>query len=404
MTWFVGADWDKAKCVVEGRRGDEVVRRTVKRDPDAVVDFVKELRAGKGEAVVVGIEAGDRLWRLLWVDAGADVFEFDAAKAKNYAKSLCSSKASSDRASAASLCSQVSSATHRETANETLSSEDQGALLLLRGINNDSELISVALNQLWTLLQQYWPDFLSVCGDLKSKWVHRFLQAVPTPTALSALRAPARADALALVTKGRRQDIVDTAQRCFVPISAQEDRAARLRIRCTVRQLQAALERQSEQKAELDRLYGERPEVQCARSVRGLGVQLGTGLAVLLNVADSERDAAGVRSGVSPVTQASGTRGEKRPTVRVRRTSSVILRRTAYLAAVQLVKHHRWAKAQFAHYRARGDRGPTAYRKVARSFLRILAALVKRGQDFDEDLYIQRCRSKKAAWALELEP
>ena len=90
VTW-VGADWDTKKSVVAFDDGSGVQRTKVKRHPRAVKRFVERL--GRDKRIVVGIEAGDRLWARLWRQAGADVHVFDGTKSRRYSESLCSSGA-----------------------------------------------------------------------------------------------------------------------------------------------------------------------------------------------------------------------------------------------------------------------------------------------------------------------
>ena len=75
------------------------------------------------------------------------------------------------------------------------------------------------------------------------------------------------------------------------------------------------------------------------------------------------------------------------------------MRKVGYLIAVQLVGRHAWAKAQFAHYRAKGINSAGAYRRIGRSFSRVLTALVRDNAAFDEARYVAALKQNGVPWA-----
>ena len=61
-----------------------------------------------------------------------------------------------------------------------------------------------------------------------------------------------------------------------------------------------------------------------------------------------------------------------------------------------------WARARFAYDKARNKTAATIYRSVARSLLRVLTALVKTGEDYDDARYTQRLKAEGVPWAMQL--
>ena len=63
---------------------------------------------------------------------------------------------------------------------------------------------------------------------------------------------------------------------------------------------------------------------------------------------------------------------------------------------------HRWAQAQYAHCKSRGKSTFSSRRRVARSFMRVLHALLRDGEAFDQTRYISALKAKGVEWAMAL--
>ena len=399
MTVWVGADWDIEKCVVEVEREGETWRSKVARTPEAVGRWVAGL--GQGQ-IVVGIEAGDPLWVGLWERAGAEVFVFDAKKAKNFARSLSSSNASDDKRSAETLRLQVQSPAHRRKANRSTPTELRGSQRLLSVHDVVSDEITRHTNRLNSLLRQVHPALRNALGKLDRVGVVRLLGMAPTPRAWEELTSEDRAVALKGFHSKRRAQVVVAMADDWAHMSVDEDAAARLQVRQIVAVLQVLLRQRKEADEALEESVPENPVASIAVQIDGLGSYLSTGAAVALGGSSGQRDRMARRTALAPVTARSGTRGDASPRVFMRRSSSTNLRKIGYLIAAQLVSRHAWAKAQFAHYKAKGINSPGAFRRVGRSFGRVLEALVRDDVPFDEHRYVQALKSKGVTWAMEL--
>jgi pyrimidine operon attenuation protein/uracil phosphoribosyltransferase len=86
----------------------------------------------------------------------------------------------------------------------------------------------------------------------------------------------------------------------------------------------------------------------------------------------------------------------------MRRACSSTLKKSAHILGMQLVKHYRFARAQYDDLRARGKRAAGAFRRIVRSFSRVLHALIRDGKTFDEDLYIASVKRRGVTQAQAL--
>ena len=86
----------------------------------------------------------------------------------------------------------------------------------------------------------------------------------------------------------------------------------------------------------------------------------------------------------------------------MRRAGKPVLHSVPYILGLQLSMRHRWAKAAYAHYRARGKTAAAAFRCITRSFLRVAQAMQRDGLAFDEERYITALKSKGVEWAMAL--
>jgi len=93
---------------------------------------------------------------------------------------------------------------------------------------------------------------------------------------------------------------------------------------------------------------------------------------------------------------------EDEQAVLLRSMSGVGLQLSANLLGLQAVRHLPWAQAMYAAGRKRGLSAGTAFRRVSRSLLRILTAMLRDGQVYDEARYVRALLAKGVHWAQEL--
>lgn len=160
----------------------------------------------------------------------------------------------------------------------------------------------------------------------------------------------------------------------------------------------ALVERQLHNAEErLDALTRKMPVREVLEGVDGIGLRQAASLIrFAFNGPLPDRDTAGVLLGASPVFvgSARNQKGQAKGHARLRRSAPAGARRTTYLLGRLASMHLRWGAAMYADGRARGQKPATAYRRIARSLLRILTACVRNGTPYDEDRYIAILKTK----------
>jgi len=138
------------------------------------------------------------------------------------------------------------------------------------------------------------------------------------------------------------------------------------------------------------------------QSVDGVGLQLSASLLSLcfVGVTPSHRDAASIRLGSSPVSRHSGQ--QKHPFVHRRRSASARGRQVSYLLGMQAMRNLSWARAMYAHARRHNQSAGTAFRRISRSLLRIVTAMLRDGVPYDDARYIRALKGHGVSWAKDL--
>ncbi|MCA9857295.1 MAG: transposase [Deltaproteobacteria bacterium] len=402
MEIWIGADWDKASCVVAYACDGKIRGARVKRNPDAVASFMAGF---KGDSVSVGIESGDRAWAALWRNAGATVYVFDGKKAARFAESMTSSGARDDARSAKDLLAMVQSPSHQARANSTAEPAVNALKLRLEAQQTATQDRTRLINRLRSLLRQYHPAIEEVITSVDAAWVLRVLELAPTAAAWNEQPADEQQKALSGSRRSDRGRIAAALGSDYGVVAPEEEAAARDRILMTVKVLKAAREACQLADRNLDALANDDKRIRALCATEGIGKVVGTGLAIAIAHAEThgnERDAASQHIGAAPVTSKSGTMGDRNPHITMRRTASSTMKAIAFLCGIQLVRNHAWAKAAFTHYKSRGKTTASAYRRITRSFLRVTRALLRDGSTFDEARYISALKSRRVEWAMAL--
>jgi len=393
---FVGADWDSGKCVVAFERDGKLKYGKVERNPQAVAAFCEQFE----EPIRVGIETGDRLWARLWRNAGAEAVVFDAKKANRFGQSMTSSGASDDRRAARALLAMVESTTHREHANPELSAPLRRLNRLMELVDKTSDEVSRATNRLRSLLNQVHPAIGRTAGrSIQASWFLKALERAPTPAAWHALTQSEQAALFHGSNHEKRAKVVEAFGEDWNAYESAEEDAVRLQLRLLVRQLQATLKANRAAKKALREASDNTDEAPT--DIKGIGEFLGAAIAIG-QAHTNQRDGLALALGVAPVTQRSGKIGDQHPRAKMRRAAPTTMRKAGHLLGFQLVGSYLFAKAQFAYYRARGVSANGAYRRITRSFARILYALQRDKTEFDEALYIKSLKARGVPWALPL--
>ncbi len=409
MSVYVGADWSARRVVCATAVGHDKPRSI--KGAEASLDSIRDLlqrvrqRHPEGEEVHVLLESGAAGWVQLFSAAGAVVHVADAKQAKRFAESLCSSGAKADRRDARTLVHMLRSPAHCPAPWEP-----EPALEPLRRLGTTREQLGKEhtrlVQQVRAIQREYMPLVDACLGALSTRWARRFLHAAPTPW--HALRLD-RADVERLTKRchdERREGVWQAIQRTEAPWvdEALADIEA-LHVRGLLDRLELVVEQLAVVDAKLDEMLSQFAEWPLLDTVGGIGRQLA---AVLLQFAlgttPTHRDQAGIQMGASPVFIGSATdkRGNPKGHARMRRAASPRARRGTYLLGRLAQQNLSWARAMYADGLAHGQSSATAYRRIARSLLRILTAMVRDGKPYNDGQYVAALKANGVAWAAGL--
>ena len=412
MNLYVGADWSATHLVCATATDDEdpkPLKKTVRPALDDVIDFIDFLKGRfNAQHVHVLIEAGAPIWVWLLFQAGAIVHVIDPKQAHSYAKSTASSGAKDDKRDALTLADLCSHKRRRKNpfSPDTLTTQKLDLLAAAhethtKDITRIKQRIRDLLRRLMPLVDRALPK------DLMTAWVQAFLRAVPTPRHAKTLT---RKD-LDRLCKGARtpskDKLFDALQQTRAPWL--DEGLAQL----YAQQMHDLLQQLSVHHTQLQRVDAQLDEVsmqmgprQRAQTMPGVGLM--SSVAVLQyafrNGLVGHRDQASVQMGASPVFIGSGTRKDGKPKggIVMRRAAAARARRATYLIGRLASQHLVWGEAMYNDARQRGQKAATAYRRIARCVLRILTAMVRRGEDYDEGRYIRALQSHGVSWAMSL--
>ena len=413
MRAYLGADWSstEAACAVAGATGDaRLVPGRAEPTLASVRQFVGRAREMVGaDEVYVMIEAGARAWISLFHAAGAVVFVVDPKQARRFAESRSSSGAKDDSRDALSLAEMCRSEPHRKKQWEPDSPELQQVDVLCGLQEQLTTDLGRSKQRLRDIVRAHMPLVeRALPKDLTVGWVDRFLRKVPTPWHARKLTRPAFDRLLGRSQAVTRDRVWDALQRTAAPWLDDKDVANAIAtgVRVQLDQM-AMLDRQlAEVEKQIDAVTAGMERRTRAETMGGVAMKMATALIRhgFRDEVPSDRDAASVQMGASPVFVGSGRRRDGRPkgVVRMRRAVASSARRATYLLGRLVSQRLNWARAMYADAMSRGQKPATAYRRITRSVLRIQTAMARNGEDYDDARYVAALKAKGVPWAAAL--
>lgn len=407
MTVYVGIDWGKRKSQVfygaaEGKTG----RATLGIGYAPVEALAMRLKREYGDATefVVMLEAGAPVLAEVCHHLGMVVYVVDGKQAKNFASSLKSSKAKSDKADAKGIWKMAQSAAHRRERFSPSSGQFQAIERTLRHLDQLIEDRIRTTNRLRAALQREVSALEAVMANFKSQYVRDLAVLVPTAWHASQLTL-ADWDAFLSshpVPHAKRSDlwagIQDAARLVLDDQGSAEVKAAV--IGHQVELLSLLLTQEAMAQAQLETLANEHESVVC-QSLKGVAGKTNAQVLVHLfpNGPGKDRDEGAKRGSAAPVRIQTGSTVD---IVCFRRSTKPLARAATYRLGLQAIMHIPWATAMYEWSKERGTKPSTAIRKVARSLLRIIRAMLKSGEEYDNERYLAILKKKGLPWALPL--
>jgi len=412
MKAYLGADWSASSvvCATVGAGGEARGIKGAEPSLSAVRDLVERVRARHpGHEVHVVIEAGGEGWARLFHAAGVVVHVVDPKQAKRYGESLHSSGAKDDARDSQTLALMGLSPAH--LAEPWLPESEVRWQLdtLASGHEQLTSDLGRAQQRLREHLREHMPLVNAAVHDVTTGWAAKLLRRIPTPWHARGLTRVAFDELLAKsgVRGKSRETVWDALGRTDAPWFTEVVAEA---IALRVRQLLDLIASLSQQLEEVDRRIDALTRPMNIRTiletVDGIGLNLAVAL-ILFGMGDdvvSNRDEAAIRMGASPVFSGSGktSKGRSKGHARMRRAAPSRARRSTYLLGRLASQHLDWATAMYNHGRQRGQSAATAYRRIARSVLRIVSAMVRDNQPYDNARYVAALRAKRVAWATSI--
>lgn len=415
MRVYVGADWSATEVMCATLADPHQPPRRIGktgRSVDDVEQLLQRVRQQHGEVdtVTVIIEDGAPGWVELFHHAGAQVYVVDPKQAKSFGESCCSSGAKDDARDSKLLAQMGAARCHRWQPwrpDEPLVAQ----LRTLCGLHQSRlKLAGAEKQRLRSHLRESFPRLEAVLDDLSRQWVWRLLRLFPTAHHVRELKRPdfdARMQGC-----GARRTTLDRVWEALSRTRAPWMNSARagveaLRLRQwvdTIEMLQGQIDQVEE---ELDALTAELDEREALESVDGIGTKMANRLLSFAfgGKPPEHRDEAAIQMGACPVFKGSGTRRDGTPkgSVHMRRSASSHARATIYLLGRLASQRLSWAKARYKWDMARGKTAAQSYRSIARSLLRILTAIVKSGEPYNDARYVAALKRNGVPWAMELD-
>ena len=246
-------------------------------------------------------------------------------------------------------------------------------------------------NELKSLLKQYYPQAIELCGTLHSPLACEFLRCWPT---LQELKRASYNDLREVYREHSRASTQQLRQRWqFVQVAVPltTDRAIiqsrQLRVRSIVCQIQQLNKAISEYDEQIEKLYQTHPDYSIFHSFPGAGSAMGPRLLSAFGT-DRERFSSATEiqalSGIAPVTKRSG----KSRVVHRRWACNRFLLQTFHEYAAMSIKFSGWAKAYYEIMKEKTGHHHTAGRALAFKWMRIIYCCWKTQKSYDEVHYV----------------
>lgn len=389
---FVGHDWaeDHHDIYVEDASGQRLHSGRVTDGLDGVAQFhaiIADVAEAPGE-VVIATETDRGLFVCALVAAGYVVIAINPMATARYRQRISTSGAKSDQGDARTLASvaRLDAANHRRIQPDTALAD--AIKHTARAHQNLIWTRQRQLNQLRSVLREFYPSALTTFPELAHRDCLAVLAIAPSPAAAAQLRTPRIATALR--RGGRKRSIDTTAAAIRTQLRADTLRAPRAvedamgsHVAAVVA-IATELTRQIERlEAELADLLGEHPDAEILRSIPGLGTKLGARLLGEFGDAPDRFPDARSRknyAGTSPITKASG----RSHVVLARRTRNLRLADACYQWAFASITHSPGARAFYDQRRRRGDSHSRALRALANRLVGIAHGCLTHRTPYDE--------------------
>ncbi len=400
FTFFVGVDLgaERHHVVVLNATGETVGRRSVEHNGADVLELFSWLAKITGDTIASLIAIAAETPRGSLVESGLErghpVFSINPKQLDRFRDRFSVAGAKDDYRDALVLAASLRTDQH---CFRSLQLGDP-RLVLLRELSRTGDLLQRDLrrncNQLWSLLQRYFPALLSLSPAADDPWLWTLLQSAPLPTQAARLKPRQLEKILAdhqirRVSASQLSDLLHQPPLPLAPGAAPalaESAGLLLPHLRLLHQQTAQLARRIDnliEELQQDPDFAEHRDIEILRSFPGLGrVFTATVLAEAHRpLVDRDYHALRALGGAAPVTRQSG----KTKLVLLRRACNHRVQHAVFHSANVFVQKDPRARQQYQRLRLKGNTHARALRGVADRMLALLFTLLKNGSCYDPD-------------------
>ena len=394
MHYHIGVDWaDQEHAVwVEDEQGQRVSAGSkVPHSAAGFSDWGQELNAWRAQGITLwaAIERPEGRVVDFLLDHGVRVYPVNPKALDRARDRFRQSGAKDDLFDARVLAGFLRTDHGHLTPLEPSSEAAQELKLLTEDYHRQLRTQTRLMNQLTATLKEYYPRALEV-AELTTALLREFLQAYPTPEALTGLTERqwqrwARAHHL---SAARTTELWTTLKQPQLPVPAHVVRAKSRLMQALVGELAVVVEAVTSYRTAVDDFFARMPAATWARTLPlgEHGITVPT-LWARLGDAPGRWDSAEhlqAQAGMVPVTVRSG----KQLVVRFRFACDKQLRYAVDQLAWLSLSRSEWARAYYDQQRARGHRHRRALRALGAKWLKIIFVMWRRQVAYDEQHHL----------------
>jgi transposase/transposase IS116/IS110/IS902 family protein len=393
VRYYVGVDWaDQTHAVwVVDESGTKITARTVAHTAAGFTEWGRELDEWRAQGIErwAAIERPDGRVVDFLLDHGVVVYPVNPKALDRARDRFRQSGAKSDPFDARVLADFLRTDHSHLQALQPSSEAAQELKLLTEDCQRHIRQQTRLVNQLTTTLKAYYPRALEV-AELTTALAREFLQAYPTPEALTALTQRqwqrwARGRRLSEARIGALWAVLQQPQ---LPVPAHVVRAKARLMQSLVEQLTPVVATVAQYRTAIDDFFAHMPAAQWARTLP-IGKHGITAPTLWARLGDAPGRWESFRhlqaqAGAVPVTKRSG----KQRVVHFRFACDKSLRHVVDQVAFLSLLSSEWARAYYDQQRARGHAHHQALRALGAKWLKIIFVMWHRQVPYDEQYHL----------------
>jgi transposase len=407
---LIGIDWSDQHHDVSLQQaaGSQVERRRLTHSPEAIVEWIGELRTrfgGQPVGIAVETSRGPLIHALLEHEFIV-LYPINPRSLRRFRETFAPSGAKDDLPDADLLREML--VKHRERLRPWVPDESHTRALrrLVESRRKTVDLRTKLVQQLSAALKEYFPQALDWAGeDLASPLACDFLLTWPTLQALQRAR-PSTLRKFYYAHNCRQPQLIEQRIAAIEHASALTHDAAitdtsALLVQMLARQLKTLAPSIERFDHEIARRFAAHADADLFRRLPGSGAALAPRLLVAFG-SDRSRFASPAEvqqfTGIAPVTQRSGQRSY----VHWRWAAPTFVRQSLHEFAQHSIRYSAWARAYYALQRARGKGHQAAVRALAFKWIRIIWRCWQSRTPYDESHYIRSLIARGSPLAAQL--